>query len=43
MPRPRRLPIVLTRAEGTALLACANPRYRPGHRKRCLMLPMLHG
>jgi len=43
MPRPRRLPTVLTRAEVTALLARANPRDRTGHRDWCLMLLMLHG
>jgi len=43
MPRPRRLPTVLPRAEVTALLARAHPRDRTGHRDRCLMLLMLHG
>jgi len=43
MPRPRRLPTVLTRVEVTALLARANPRYLTGHRDRCLMQLMLHG
>src|SRR5712691_11654258 len=42
MPRPRRLPTVLTRAEATALLARVNPRYLTGHRDRCLMQLMLH-
>ena len=42
MPRPRRLPTVLTRAEVAALLARANPRYLTGHRDRCLMQLMLH-
>jgi integrase/recombinase XerD len=42
MPRPRRLPTVLTPAEATALLRVANPRYRTGHRDRCLMQLMLH-
>ena len=42
MPRPRRLPTVLTRPEVTALLARANPRYLTGHRDRCLMQLMLH-
>jgi len=42
MPRPRRLPTVLPRAEVTALLAHANPRDLTGHRDRCLMPLMLH-
>jgi len=42
MPRPRRLPTVLTRVEVTALLQRANPRYLTGHRDRCLMQLMLH-
>src|SRR2546422_897558 len=42
MPRPRRLPTVLTRAEVAALLARANPRYLTGHRDRCCMQLMLH-
>jgi site-specific recombinase XerD len=42
MPRPRRLPTVLTRAEVAALLAHANPRYLTGYRDRCLMQLMLH-
>jgi site-specific recombinase XerD len=42
MPRPRRLPTVLTSAEATALLRAANPRYRTGHRDRCLMQLMLN-
>ena len=42
MPRPRRLPTVLTPAETTALLRAANPRYRTGHRDRCLMQLMLN-
>lgn len=42
MPRPRRLPTVLTPAEAVALLRVANPRYRTGHRDRCLMQLMLH-
>ena len=42
MPRPRRLPTVLTRPEVTALLARANPRYLTGHRDRCLMQHKLH-
>ena len=41
MPRPRRLPTVLTPAEATALLRVANPRYRTGHRDRCRMQLML--
>ncbi len=42
MPRPRRLPTVLTRAEVAALLVRAHPRYLTGHRDRCLMQLMLH-
>jgi integrase/recombinase XerD len=42
MPRPRRLPTVLTPAEATALLRVANPRYQTGHRDRCLLLLMLN-
>jgi hypothetical protein len=42
MPRPRRLPTVLTPAEATALLRVANPRSRTGQRARCLMHLMLH-
>ena len=42
MPRPRRLPTVLTPAEAAALLRVANPRYRTGHRDRCLMQLMLN-
>jgi integrase len=42
MPRPRRLPTVLTRVEVTALLARANPRYLTGHWDRCPMQLMLH-
>src|SRR5262245_20338955 len=42
MPRPRRLPTVLTPAEATALLQVANSRYRTGHRDRCLMSVMLN-
>jgi integrase/recombinase XerD len=42
MPRPRRLPTVLTRAEVVALLARVNPRYLTGHWDRCLMQLMLH-
>ena len=42
MPRPRRLPTVLTRPEVAALLQRANPRYLTGHRDRCLMQLMLH-
>jgi len=41
MPRPRRLPTVLTPAEATALLRAANVRYHTGHRDRCLMHLML--
>ena len=41
MPRPRRLPTVLTPTEVTALLRVANPRYRTGHRS-CLMQLMLN-
>jgi integrase/recombinase XerD len=42
MPRPRRLPTVLTPAEAAALLRAANLRYRTGHRDRCLMHLMLN-
>lgn len=42
MPRPRRLPTVLTPAEAAALLRAPNPRYRTGHRDRCLMQLMLN-
>ena len=42
MPRPRRLPTVLTPAEAAVLLRVANPRYRTGHRDHCLMELMLH-
>jgi integrase len=42
MPRPRRLPTVLTPAEATALLRAAHPRDRTGHRDRCLMQLLLN-
>src|SRR5712691_7472173 len=42
MPRPRRLPTVLTRPEVSAFLTRANPRYLTGHRDRCLIQLMLH-
>lgn len=37
-----RLPTVLTQEESKALLLQANPRYRTGHRDRCLMQLMLN-
>jgi len=42
MPRPRRLPTVLTRPKVAALLQRAHPRYLTGHCDRCLMQLMLH-
>lgn len=42
LPRPSRLPTVLTRPEVTALLARANPRSLTGHRDRCCMQFTLH-
>ena len=42
MPRPRRLPTVLTPAEAAALVRVPTVRYRTGHRDRCLLQLMLN-